>query len=147
MKALRVVLIIVGLVTLIPSVIGLFLPWEKLVCIWGAFGIEVARETEGSLLVYMTRAFFATLAWAGVLFLLAATDVNKYLALIRSLALASVCVGLTCILVGVNIGIPSMAYLGDGIFCLVAGGLIWTLSSPINCKCGQTEPSNKADVD
>lgn len=147
MKALRVILIIVGLITLIPSVIGLFMPWEKLVCIWGAFGLEVAGETEGSLMVYMTRAFCATLVWAGALFLLAASDVNKYLCLIRILALASVCVGLTCILVGVNIGISTVAYLGDGIFCLVAGGLLWTLSSPMKCGCKKIEWSSKEDDD
>ena len=145
MKALGVVLIIVGLVTLIPSVIGLFMPWEKLVCVWGAFGLEVANETEGSLMVYMTRAFCVTLAWAGALFLLGASDVNKYLCLIRSLALGSVCVGLTCILVGVNISIPTVAYLGDGLFCLVAGGLIWTLSSPANCKRIPVQPSSEED--
>ena len=145
MKALRVVLIVVGLVTLIPSVIGLFLPWEKLVCLWGVFGLEVAGETEGSLMVYMTRAFCVTLAWAGGLFLLSAKDVKKYLVLIRSLAVASVCVGLTCILVGVNVGIPTLAYLGDGIFCLVAGGLIWTLSCQTSSKCGEAAPSSKED--
>ena len=147
MKALRVVLIVVGLVTLIPSVIGLFVPWEKLVCLWGAFGLEVGGETEGSLMVYMTRAFCVTLAWAGALFLLASKDVGKYVCLIRCLALASVCVGLTCILVGVRIGIPPLAYLGDGIFCLVAGGLIWTLSCPVNCKCIPVQASSREEDD
>jgi len=134
MKALRAVLIIVGLITLIPCAIGVFLSWDKLVSVWGVFGVEVARETEGSLTVYVTRALFMTMAWAGAMFLLGASDVKKYVSLIRGLALASVCVGLTCIVVGVNISIPVAAYLGDGIFCLVAGGLIWTLSSPIRCQ-------------
>jgi hypothetical protein len=147
MKALRVVLIIVGLVTLIPSLVGLFLPWGTLVCFWGKFGVKASVETEGSVLVYMTRAFCVTLVWAGALFLLAAKDVSKYVCLIRSLALASVCVGLTCIVVGVRVGIPTIAYLGDGIFCLVAGGLIWTLSSQGSCKCGPAEPSSKEDDD
>jgi len=137
MKALRIVLIIVGLVTLIPSLVGLFLPWGTLVCIWGKFGVEASVETEGNLMVYMTRAFCVTLVWA--------KDVIKYVCLIRSLALASVCIGLTCILVGVRVGIPTAAYLIDGIFCLVAGGLIWTLSSPANCQCSPAEASSKED--
>ena len=147
MKALRVVLIIVGLATLIPSVIGLVMPWGKLVGFWESFGLTVAPETEGSLMVYMTRAFCMTMAWAGFLFLLSAADVIKYLALIRSLALASVCVALTCILVGVKLGIPAKAYLIDGIFCLAAGGLIWTLSCPVGCVWGKAEWSNKTDDD
>ena len=134
MKALRTVLIIVGLIMLIPSVIGVFLSWDKLISVWGAFGVEVPGETEGSLTVYVTRALCMTMVWAGAMFLLGASDVKKYVSLIRGLALASVCVGLTCIVVGVNIGIPAVAYLSDGLFCLIAGGLIWTLSSPIGCQ-------------
>ena len=107
MKALRVVLIVVGLATLIPSLIGLFMPWDRLVDFWETFGLKVAAETEGNLMVYMLRGLCMTMVWAGFLFLLSASDVIKYLALIRSLAVACVCVGLTCILVGVQMGIPT----------------------------------------
>lgn len=139
MKALRVILIIVGLLTLITSVIGVFLPWTMLTTVWEKFGIEAAAETEGSLLVYMTRAMCMVMAWAGVLFLLGAKDVEKHLCMIRILAVASVCVGLTCIVAGIRISIPAIAYLGDGLFCLIAGGLIWTLSCPMKCQCSPSE--------
>ena len=134
MKALKAVLIIVGLLTLITSVIGVFLPWTMLTTVWEKLGIEAAAETEGSLLVYMTRALCMVMAWAGVLFLMGAKNVEKHLCMIRVLAVASVCVGITCIVVGIRIGIPAMAYLGDGLFCLIAGGLIWTLSSSARAK-------------
>ena len=146
MKALRIVLIIVGLLTLIPSVIGLVLPWDRLVSIWDWFGLKLSDSTDANLMAYMIRIVCVTYAWAGFLFLLAAVDLAKYLVLIRSLALASICVGLACILVGARIGLPTKAFLLDGIFCLVAGGLIWTLSSPLGRQCQQAVPPAAPDA-
>jgi len=134
MKALRVVLIIVGLLTLIPSVIGVVLPWDRLVCMFKWFGVILPAVTEANYTLYLVRVGCVTYAWAGFLFLLAAVDLNKYLVLIRSLALASICVGLACILVGARIAIPTVAFLVDGLFCLISGGLIWTLSSPLSSQ-------------
>ena len=143
MKALRVVLIIVGLLTLIPSVIGVVLPWDRLVCMFKWFGLTLHPETEANYTLYLVRVGCVTYAWAGFLFLLAAVDVNKYLVLIRSLALASICVGLACILVGARIAMPAVAFVVDGLFCLIAGGLIWTLSSPLSSQGKQAVPPAK----
>ena len=131
MKALlRVVLILVGLLTLIPSVLGIVWPWDKLVSLGKEyFDLSVPTAFESPITVYIFRAMCVTYVWAGFLFLLSASNPAKYLVLIRSLALASLCVGLTCILVGVKLGLPIKPVLFyDGIPCLVAGILIWTLS-------------------
>jgi len=119
------------------------LPWDRLVCVWNWVGLKSPDATEGSLVVYMTRVGCVTYAWAGFLFLLAAVDLNKYLVLIRSLALASICVGLACIIVGARIAMPTVAFLVDGLFCLISGGLIWTLSSPLDSQGKQAASSAK----
>jgi len=143
MKALRIVLIIVGLLILIPSVIGLVLPWDRWVCMYKWFGVNVQPQTEANYLVYLLRVCCVIWAWAGFLFPLAAVDPNRYLVLIRSLALALICIGLTCILVGIRIAMPPVAVLLDGLFCLIAGGLIWTLSSPLSSQGKQAVPPAK----
>ena len=143
MKALRIVLIIVGLLILIPSVIGVVLPWDRLVCMFRWFGVSLPAVTEANYMVYLARVGCVTYAWAGFLFLLAAVDLNKYLVLIRSLALASICVGLACIIVGARIAMPTVAFLVDGLFCLISGGLIWTLSSPLDSQGKQAASSAK----
>ena len=140
MKALRIILIVVGLLTLVFSVITLVLPWTMIVSGTECFGVILPAETEANITVYMTRVGSVTFAWAGVLFLLAAADPLKHLALTRSLAVASMCIGLTCILVGARIGLPVVAFLVDGLFCLIAGGLIWTLSSPLRSQSTQDAP-------
>ena len=132
MKALlRVVLIIVGLAILIFSALGVFWPWDKLVSLGKeCFDLSVPTALTSPITVYIFRAMCVTYVWAGFLFLLCASNPVKYLALIRSLALASLCVGLTCILVGVKLGLPIKPVLFcDGIPCMVAGILIWTLST------------------
>ena len=129
MKALRIVLIIVGLLTLIFSAMGVFVPWETMISWAKSWNVQFRPAVESPITVYLFRVGCVTWAWAGVLFLVAAVNPVKYLALIRSLALACVCLGLTCILVGVKLDLPAKGYLIDGVFCLVAGGLIWALST------------------
>ena len=132
MKALlRVVLILVGLLTFIPSALGIVWPWDNLISLSKKyFELTLPLAVESPITVYIFRAMCVTYVWAGFLFLLSASNPVRYLALIRSLALASVCVGLTCILVGVKLNLPIKPVLFcDGIPCLVAGILIWTLSS------------------
>ena len=140
MKALRIVLIIVGLLTLIPSLIGLLVPWSAIVSWANYWGITLSEATEANITVYITRIGCVTFVWAGFLFLLAAADPVKYLTLTRSLAVASVCIGLTCILVGAKLGLPVVAFLIDGLFCLIAGGLIWTLTCPLKSQTQQDAP-------
>ena len=94
--------------------------------------------------VYMFRAMCVTYAWAGFLFLLAAANLPKYLVLIRTLALASICTGLACILVGTKLDLPSLVYLGDGVSCLVAGVLIWTLGIPLGRQPAQAVPPTQS---
>ena len=137
MKALlRVVLILVGLLILIPSVLGIVWPWDNLISLSKKyFELTLPLAVESPITVYMFRAMWVTYTWAGFLFLLCAGNTAKYLVLIRTLALASMCVGLTCIFVGVKLGLPMKPVLFcDGIPCLVAGILVWTLSSAAEQK-------------
>ena len=128
---LRIVLIVVGLLTLVFSLAGIFVPWQNIVAWMSTWNVTLPTALKSPITVYMFRAMSVTYAWVGFLFLLAAADPPKYLALIRTLALASICTGLACILVGTRLDLPSLVYLGDGVFCLVAGVLIWTLSIPL----------------
>ena len=141
---LRLVLIIVGLLTLLPSIAGIFIPWQRIIDLVGRWQVTLPAVTDSAITVYIFRAMCVTYAWAGFLFLLAAANPTKYLVLIRTLALASICVGLTCILVGTKLAIPAWGYLADGIFCLVAGILIWTLSTAIGEKPAQVAPPEQS---
>ena len=109
------------------------------------FGVKnLPPGTEANYTLYMFRVGCVTCVWAGFLFLLASADVNKYLILIRSLALALICIGLACILIGARIALPAVAFVVDGLFCLIAGGLIWTLSSPLGSQGKQAVPPAKS---
>ena len=146
MKApLRTVLIVVGLLLLILSVVVLVSPWENIVVScrdW--FSLILPSAVVSPITVYMFRAMCVTYAWAGFLFLLAAGNPLKYLALIRVLALASICTGLACILVGSKLDLPPLVYWGDGVSCLVAGILIWTLSIPLGRPPAQVAPPTQS---
>lgn len=139
---LRVVLIIVGLVILVFSLPGVFWPWDELASLAKKyFDLSVPTALESPVVVYMFRAMCVTYVWAGFLFFLGASNPAKYLVMIRSLALACVCVGLSCILVGIRLGMPMKhVLLWDGIPCLVAGILIWTLSIPLGREPAQAVP-------
>ena len=145
MKALlRVVLIVVGLLTLLPSLAGIFVPWQRIIDVVGWWQVTLPAVADSAITVYIFRTMCVTYAWAGFLFLLAATNPPKYLVLIRTLALASICVGLTCILVGTKLALPAWGYLADGIFCLVAGILIWTLSTATGQTPAQAAPPEQS---
>ncbi len=137
MKALRIVLVVVGLLILVFSLPGVFVSWEKLGWLAQKGGLAWPEASESGIMVYAVRASFMTFVWAGVLFLLAAVDPVKYVGLVRALAVALVCIGITCVLVGVKRGLPFWVYLIDGGIGLVGGGLIWTLSCPTG-KAGKT---------
>lgn len=130
MKALRIVLVIVGLLILVVSLPGVFVPWEKIVWLAEQSGLTLPTAAQSGIMVYLVRASFMTFAWAGVLFLLAAVDPTKYMGLVRALALALICIGLTCVLVGTKLALPRWVYLIDGGIGLLGGALIWTLSCP-----------------
>ncbi len=128
---LRIVLIIVGLLTLGFALVGIFVPWHNVVAWMSTWNVTLPAVTDSPMVIYMFRSMFVVYAWAGVLFLLASADPPKYLALIRILAWALVSVGLACILVGIRLGLPMKPVLFyDAIPCLAAGILIWTLSIP-----------------
>ncbi len=141
---LRIVLIVVGLLTLVFSLAGIFVPWQNIVACMSAWNVALPAVPDSPITVYMFRAMCVSYAWAGFLFLLAAADPPKYLALIRTLALASICTGLACILIGSKLDLPSIVYLGDGISCLVAGVLIWTLSIPMGRQPAQAVPPTQS---
>ena len=134
--ALRIVLIVAGLLTLLPSVLGVVWPTDKLAA-WGQeyLNMTLAPGADTAFTVYLFKAASMTWAWAGVLLLLAAANPAKYLVLIRTLALAAIFIGISCILVGAKVGLPTWVYLGDGLSCLIGGVLIWTLSTAIGQEC------------
>ena len=127
---LRIVLIILGLLILGFALAGIFVPWRNVVVWMSTWNITLPAVPDSPVVVYMFRSMFVVYAWAGILFLLTSANPPKYLALIRILAWALVSVGLACILVGVKLALPMKPILFcDAIPCLVAGILIWTLST------------------
>ena len=150
MKALRIVLVVVGLLILGFSLPGVFLSWGSLGWLADKGGLVWPAAGKSGIMVYVVRASFMTFVWAGVLFLLAAVDPVKYVGLVRALAVALVCIGITCVLVGVRHRLPFWVYLIDGGIGLVGGGLIWTLSCPIGKAektcCGGGAPGTQEDA-
>ncbi len=141
---LRIVLIVVGLLTLVFSLAGIFVLWQNIVAWMSIWNVTLPAAPDSPITVYMFRAMSVTYAWAGFLFLLAATNPPKYLVLIRTLALASICTGLACILVGSKLDLPPLVYWGDGVSCLLAGILIWTLSIPLGRQPAQVAPPTQS---
>ena len=116
---LRIVLIIVGLLTLGFALVGIFVPWHHVVAWMSTWKVTLPTVPESPIVVYMFRSMFVVYAWAGVLFLLASANPPKYLALIRILAWALVSLGLACILVGIRVGLPiKPVVFCDAIPCL-----------------------------
>ncbi len=135
---LRIVLIVIGLLTLGFALVGVFVPWHNIVVWMSTWNITLPAVPDSPIVVYMFRSMSVVYAWAGVLFLLASADPTKYVVLIRILAWALVSVGLACILVAVKLALPIKPVLFcDAIPCLAAGILIWTLSIPSTRKPAQ----------
>ena len=103
---LKIVLIVIGLLTLGFALAGIFVPWHNIVVWMSTCNITRPAAIDSPVVVYMFRSMSVVYAWAGVLFLLASADPTKYVALIRILAWALVSVGLARILVAVKLALP-----------------------------------------
>lgn len=121
MRGLKICLWITGLLCL-PCVFGIFLPISTLESFTSLFGIE---SLSGSPLVtYSIRVTSAMCVGIGVYFIILALNPMKYGVLVPFSGIASVILGVVCLITGRMVGMPAKWFLGDTLSCLILGILI-----------------------
>jgi hypothetical protein len=121
MRGLKICLWITGILCLL-SVAGLFLPISTLESFTKFFGIESLSGPP--LVMYAIRVTSAMAVGIGVFFIILALNPIKYGVLVPFSGIASVLVGLVCLITGRMVGMPAKWFLGDTLSCLILGVLI-----------------------
>jgi hypothetical protein len=121
MRGLKICLWVTGLLCL-PCVFGIFLPISTLESFTSLFGIESLPSQP--LAIYSMRVMSAMCFGIGVYFIILALDPAKYGVLIPFSGIASVILGVVCLITGRMVGMPAKWYLGDTLSCLILGFLI-----------------------
>ena len=118
----------------ILSLVGVFLPMTTLQSLAEAFGAE--QLPDSPLCVYMVRTVSTTYVLIGVFFVILALNPAKYGVLVPFAGIASVLLGVACLITGLVVAMPVLWFLGDSLSCLVLGVLIvvfWRKAS----RCSQ----------
>ncbi len=123
MRALKICLWIAGVGCLL-SVFGVFLPisaWESIAKV---FGVQLVLPVS-PVFEYAMRLMLATYAAVGVYLVILALRPMDYGILVPFTGLASVVLGLVCMITGLVVSIPVLWFLGDSVPCIVLGILIF----------------------
>ena len=115
----------VGAVACFVSVIGVFMPVSAWESVAKTFGVESLLDTP--VCEYMTRLMMATFGAIGIYLAILALKPMEYGVLMPFTGIASVALGVTCLVTGCKVGIPTLWYLGDGLSCVIFGVLVLVL--------------------
>jgi hypothetical protein len=121
MRGLKICLWITGIVRL-PAIFGVFLPIPTLESFTRLFGIESLSGPP--LATYSMRVTSAMAVGIGVFFIILALNPMKYGVIIPFSGIASVLLGVVCLITGLMVGMPAKWFLGDTLSCLILGVLI-----------------------
>jgi hypothetical protein len=125
MKALKIVLVVMGVLCFLSSAPGAVAPWSSIVHWLGVLGLDPVPEQP--FVVYCVRLSSLGFALIGVFFLVIATNPLRYRPL---LALAVWGLLLTAVLAfstGRMVGMPPLWYLVDTVSSLLAAVLLLLL--------------------
>jgi len=122
MKALKVVLVVVGVVCLFSSLPGAVVPWSVINRVLGVLGFRAVPELP--LVVYCVRLSALGFALMGVFFLLLATDPVRYQPMLALGTWGLVVMGVLAFETGRMVGMQPPWYWADGGFAVLAGVLI-----------------------
>lgn len=121
MLGLKICLWITGILCLL-SVVGLFAPLSACESFAGLLGIETLPDSP--LVIYAIRTLSATFVGVGVFFIILALNPVEYGVMAPFSGIATVFIGVVCLITGPAVGMPVKWFLGDSLSCLVLGILI-----------------------
>ncbi|MBN2019252.1 MAG: hypothetical protein JW749_03395 [Sedimentisphaerales bacterium] len=121
MGALKICLVVTGIACLAAAP-GVFMPmssWEPVIKF---FGVELLPES--AVFEYAARVMCATYAGIGIYFIILGLRPMKYGILVPFSGLVSVALGVVCIIIGNQVGMPPKWFLSDGLGGMIFGVLI-----------------------
>jgi hypothetical protein len=122
MKALKAVLVVIGILCLLSAAPGTVAPWPSIVRGLGVIGLEAPPEHP--VVVYCTRLSSLTFALIGVFFLVLASDPLRYRPMLVLAVWGCFATAVVALAAGCLTGMQPLWYLGDTAASLIAGLLI-----------------------
>jgi hypothetical protein len=126
MKSLKVALWVAafGCLTAVPFI---FLPWGAVESIISWFGIEPMPNVP--IVIYIFRVVCGVIGLIGVYFIILARNPLNYGPMLDLGAYGLILFGLLALILGLKIGMPPIAYIGDALSGLILGIIIAIFSS------------------
>lgn len=104
---------------------GVFVPISAWPYFTQIFAVESLPEAQ--VFVFIVRLLSATYVGIGIFFILLALKPKLFGSILPFSGIATVLIGLACMITGLNIGMPVIWFLGDSMTCIVLGALILLL--------------------
>ena len=124
-KLLAVLLKFAG-VLLMTAVVPAVMPFSWMQEIHRLLGM--GELPEGPIVGYLTRSLSAMYAMHGAVLFFVSTNIDRYLPVIRFLAVAGVAFGLSMLVLDARMGMPPMWIAGEGPFIVVLCGVVLWLA-------------------
>ncbi|MCJ7774095.1 MAG: hypothetical protein MUP22_13300 [Desulfobacterales bacterium] len=121
MKGLKIILWICAISCLVGFV-GAVVPWKVITALYQVF--DVQPFTSEPVSVYTFRVFLVMTGMIGIFFVILARNPLKYDVMLKLAAYGLVFFGVICLLFGFIYWLPVWLYIGDALFCIIAGLLL-----------------------
>jgi hypothetical protein len=133
MIAVRVVLVVMGIVCILSAAPGAVAPWSSIVHWLGVFGLEPIPEQP--LVVYCVRLSSLGFALIGVFFLVLATNPVRYGPMVALAVCGLLLMAALALVTGLQIRMQPPWYLADAGLSLLAAVLLlafWPRGAPVS---------------
>ena len=121
MKGIKTILWICAISCLL-GFIAAVVPWKAITALYQFFGVQPFGSEPMSM--YTFRIFLVMTGMIGIFFVILARDPFKYEAMLRLAAYGLLCFGIFCLFFGIRYDLRYWLYLGDALFCMLAGALL-----------------------
>ena len=131
MKGLKIVLVLLGILTLAKSLLGIFAPWSELLRWSALFGYPGLPTNP--LMIYTVRLASLMFAMVGIFFFVLATDPMRYRPLIGLSVWGLLLLAAGAVVAGVLLRLHPAMYLAGALSLVVAALLLvvfWPRSAP-----------------
>jgi len=132
------------------ALIAVFLSHDQMAAIHEWLGLEEEKFPKAIIVDYLARSLSAFYAIMGILYLVLARDIRAHASVITFMAWASICFGVDCIFIGLQLGFPAWWTWGEGPFIILYGAAILWLQWKINipaAKALETIEDNQKEED
>jgi len=146
-RVLKLILQINGAV-MATALVAVFMSHDQMAAIHQWLGL--GKFPEGIIVDYLARSLSAFYAIMGILYLVLARDIRAHASVITFMAWASICFGVGCIFIGLQLGFPAWWTWGEGPFIILYGAAILWLQWKINipaAKALETIEDNQKEED